>query len=319
MRYYEHGGNAGENIKLDFSVNINPLGMLESVKQAIIDNADNYTTYPDPDCKELCRALSEKLNVPPDYILCGNGASDLILRVCAALRPKRAYTLTPTFSEYERCVRLFDGEIARGIFDIAFVCSPNNPTGTLTPLAEIERLLKTGVAVVIDECFIEFTYGESALLLLSRYPNLLILRAFTKIFAMAGLRLGYLLCSDKHLLRRIAENGAVWSVSSVAIAAGIAALKERDFITLTREFVKTERKYVMGQLSELGFEVTPSEANFMLIKSETSLYKPLVERGVLVRDCSNFATLNEHYFRIGLKKRDENNILLNEIRGILNG
>ncbi|MEA5039816.1 MAG: threonine-phosphate decarboxylase CobD [Clostridiaceae bacterium] len=344
MLPYEHGGDiyGGGEIRLDFSVNINPLGMPPGVKRAVAEHMGDYARYPDPHCRRLCAAIARACSVPESSVLCGNGAADLLLRFCACLRPRRVLTLAPTFSEYARTAELFGGEVrehrlleSQGFalteavlsdiagIDAVFLCNPNNPTGQLAPLSLIrqaaEECRKCGALLLVDECFLDFTDGESAIPLLAEYPNLLILRAFTKIYAMAGLRLGYLLCADKELLSRIAVFGAPWSVSAPAQAAGPAALGTPGWIEETRRFVTEERVYLTRALAELGLAVLPGDANFLLIKSETPLHSPLRARGILVRACDNFTGLNARFIRVGLKTHKENEALICAMREAIHG
>jgi threonine-phosphate decarboxylase len=308
LHYYEHGGYPDA---LDFSVNINPLGCPVDITdfdtKAIIEN------YPDPHCSQLREKLSEKWAVPKEYIVCGNGASDIIMRICSVLRPRRVFTLTHTFSEYERCVKLFGGSIETDNFDTAFICRPNNPDGKLVSEEIIIKMLEKGVTVVIDECFVEFTEFKSLIYLTEKYRNLIILNAFTKIYAMAGLRLGYAVCSDTELIKNINSHGSAWSVSGIAQRIGIEVLKNQNFITETRLYVAEEREFMLRKLSNFGLECYDSKANFIMIKSQKPLFKGLYKKGIAVRDCSNFAGLDEHYIRIGLKKHDDNIKLIEEI------
>jgi threonine-phosphate decarboxylase len=325
MRCYEHGGDvySKPEVRLDFSVNLNPLGMPDRARQAVASR--DFSAYPDPRCRELRGALSRRYGVPPEWILCGNGASDLILRICLALKPRTALTFSPTFSEYGRSVRLSGGSTevyaAGKRADAVFLCNPNNPTGRLSEESELLAALGSGGHVIVDECFIEFTEGRSLVPRLAENPRIMVLNAFTKTYAMAGLRLGYLICSDAELLERIAEYGAAWSVSAAAQAAGTAVLGEVGWLERTRELVRLEREFTANALREIaegrGLYAYPSDCNFMLIRSETPLYAPLLERGVLVRDCSNFAGLDKRYIRIGLKRREQNIELITAIREIL--
>ena len=207
--------------------------------------------------------------------------------------------------------------------DIFFLCNPNNPTGRLADpnlLYKIAGICRNNeTLLILDECFMDFTSGKSLLPQLRKYPNLLILRAFTKIYAMAGLRLGTLYCADAQLLSRIAAFRPAWSVSSVAQIAGIAALKEIDWIENTRRIVESEKKFMEENLRRLGLTAYQSDANFLLLKSERPLYAPLREHGILVRSCGNFTGLDELYIRIGLKKHDENRMLLRVLSEVLNG
>lgn len=344
MRRYEHGGNiyANDGILLDFSVNTNPLGMPESVKQAIIDHIPEYTCYPDPSCRALRLTLATRHRLEASTVLCGNGASELIFALCACIKPRRTVTLAPTYSEYEQSAALLGGEVYEHRLsetdgfalteriletltpklDILFLCNPNNPTGRLSnpallcKIAEVCR--NNGTLFILDECFIDFTRGKSMLPLLKEYPNILILQAFTKIYAMAGLRLGMLYCADERLLARVAGYMPTWNVSGVAQAAGIAALKETAWIENTRRIVEDEREFMMSALGSLGLAVYQSDSNFLLIKSKTPLYMALRARGILVRSCANFTGLDERYIRIGLKTRDENTALLRAVSEVLN-
>ncbi len=345
MRRYEHGGDIYENdeIFLDFSSNINPLGMPESVKQAVTDHIPAYAHYPDPSCRALRSALAARHGLAASRIFCGNGASELIFALCACIRPRRVLTLAPTFSEYERAAKLFGGEVrehplseADGFAltesilaelasqtDMLFLCNPNNPTGRLADPALLCKIAKTcresGTLLLLDECFIDFTRGASMLAQLGEYPNLLILQAFTKIYAMAGLRLGTLYSSNGRLLARIADFIPAWNVSGVAQVAGIAALAQTDWIENTRRIVESERAFMEKSLRGLGLTVYRSDGNFLLLRCEKPLYGPLKERGILTRSCGNFTGLNERYIRVGLKTHEENRVLLSALSEVING
>jgi len=343
MLRYEHGGDIygkGE-ILLDFSVSTNPLGLPESVRKALVEQVDDYSRYPDPRCRELAAALARYHGVPPSLVLCGNGASDLLFRFCAYLQPRTALTLAPGFSEYGRAVTLFGGAIREHRLreeqgfalteeilseltpdvQTLFLCNPNNPTGRLAApelLAGIaDACAARRILLVLDECFIDFTEGESLAPLLRRYPRLVIVRAFTKLYAMAGLRLGYLLCADPELLARIAAFGPAWNVSVAAQAAGLAALQVSGWAGRTRALIREERALMRQELARLGLTVYPSDANFLLVRSEKPLYGPLLDRGVLVRSCANFSGLDERYLRLGLQTRENNLKLLGFIAEVL--
>ena len=204
-----------------------------------------------------------------------------------------------------------------------YLCNPNNPTGRLAEPILLSRIAdkceQNGIYIVLDECFIEFTDAESMISLLESHPHLMILRAFTKLYAMAGLRLGYLLCVDAALLWEIGRFAQTWSVSVPAQIAGLAALAETGCAEKTRRSIREERAYMAHALTSLGLQVLQSDANFLLIKSKIPLYEPLLEHGILVRNCANFSGLNEHYIRVGLKTRDKNEILLIAISEVLHG
>ena len=338
MLRYEHGGDVyGQNtIKLDFSVNVNPLGMPEAAQRAVIDAMRSFSDYPDHECRALRRALSEKYSVDYNSILCGNGASDLIFRICAAMRPKKVLTLAPTFSEYERCASLFGAQMLEyrlkeenafalssdfldmlsPDIDILFLCNPNNPTGRLINGALLDDILarcaESGIITVLDECFIGFTHARSMCERLSDHTSLLVLNAFTKLYGMAGLRLGYLMGSQD-MLANIGRYGAEWSVSSVAQAAGIGALSDQTWQERTLTLIKAEKKYMEEALTSLGVTVYHSDTDYLLIKSNTPLHDALLEIGLMTRDCSNFTGLNDAFIRIALKTHRQNAVLVEGI------
>lgn len=374
MNLYEHGGDIYGNpgVKLDFSVNVNPLGLPDAVRQALIYHVGEYANYPDPYCRELCAAIGRSEDVPADWVLCGNGAADLIYRLCFTLRPRRALVCAPAFSEYERALTQVGCEVvyhrlrAENQFvlgsdietsltpgvDMLFLCHPNNPTGRLIPedlmKSILERARRNGTVVLADECFIDFTEGASFKQYLKDMPGLVIIKAFTKIYAMAGLRLGYLLTANKGLMDKARGAGQCWSVSVPAQIAGMAALSCTDWIEKTRRFIEAERVFLCRRLSEagaaagqaaaqtagqvigrselspcavggLGLEVFPSEANFLLFRSVYPLYEPLLKRGILIRSCANFKGLDENFYRVGLKTRAENELLVQAVKACLYG
>ena len=345
MQRYEHGGDVygQKEIRLDFSANLNPLGMPPGVRRALIDKVDSFQRYPDPHCRALRKGIAALHGLDEPQVLPGNGAADLIFRICACLMPKLALVTAPTFSEYERAVCQYGGQMryhrldADRQFDLderileaitpdirlVFLCSPNNPTGRLIAPALIEQITdhchRQGTVLVLDECFIDFTDGQSMIPALARHPNLLILRAFTKMYAMAGLRLGYLLAEDAGLINRIAGYGASWSVSGPAQAAGLAALREQGWVERSRDFVKEERAFMMEALQALELAVLPGAANYLLISSAQPLYQTLLARGILVRDCSNYEGLDGWYFRIGIQDRQRNLQLLAALKEHIRG
>ena len=234
MRQNPHGGDIyTKKCRVDFSVNVNPLGAPESVKEAVRKSAESVEQYPDALCRDLTRALSEKEQLPEENILFANGAAELIFALTQALRPKKALIAAPGFAEYEAAlsaagcfIRMYPLQKEKGFLlqddfcddltddlDLVFLCNPNNPTGLTIPQELLLKILdncrERNIYLVLDECFIEFLPEPEKVTMqgkLDEYPNLLILRAFTKIYAMPGLRLGYLLCSDEDLLDRISRS-----------------------------------------------------------------------------------------------------------------
>ena len=337
----QHGGDVyGGGITLDFSANTNPLGTPPSVLEAVCRALPRLHRYPDPYCRRLVQAIAGHEQVPASYILCGNGAADLIYTYCAALRPRTAVELAPTFGEYGaglaqvgcRVERYFLHQAQNFDLDerflsfleekkteVVFLCNPNNPTGRLIPLPLLEQILQycaaQGARLFLDECFLDLTEdGVSAKSLLAAHPELLILKAFTKSYGMAGIRLGYCLCADNALLRRMATASPPWNVSSPAQSAGVAALAERDFLQRTLSLVHTERRWLTDNLTALGFWVCPSHANYLLFRGPLGLREGLLQQGIAIRGCGNYNGLGDRWYRIAVRPHGENEALITAIR-----
>ncbi len=340
---FDHGGDVFSSaVELDFSVNLNPLGLPEAVRRALAENVQNFGAYPDPLCRRLREKLAKFLDLPSDYFVFGAGAADLIVRIALATWPKKVLVTAPTFSEYGRASRMVGAEISEfplreedgfalneNIFsalasrpDVFFLCNPNNPTGTLTApgmVCEIADFCEArGILLVLDECFLAFTEGTSARELLATHRHTVVLDAFTKIFALAGLRLGYAMTADPALAERLASFAQSWPVSSPALVAGEASLPvAREWIARTREFVRGENEFLRTGLRDLGLKVFDGAANFTLFKCPVPLFDALLDRGILIRSCENFSGLNENFYRVCVKSRPENERLLLALREIL--
>lgn len=341
-----HGGDLySRPIRLDFSANTNPLGTPEAVRRAVTASAELLNQYPDPFCRELVGALAEFEQVPREYILCGCGAAELIFSFCGAVRPKRALELAPTFSEYAAALTaagctverlplsrdndfVLTGEILDRLrteqYDVLFLCNPNNPTGQIIEPPLLEEIVhlcgRRGVRLFLDECFLDLSDGgrdQSMKHALAAQPGLFILKAFTKSYGMAGLRLGCCLSADSALLAAMGRGTQPWNVSLPAQMAGAAALKETEFLAQTRQVIRTQREQLRRQLSDAGCYVCPAQANYLLMYHEAPLYQRLLERGILVRDCSNYHGLEAGWFRAAVRREEENRVLIEEISSIL--
>lgn len=346
-----HGGDVEGYIRdfgrepTDFSANCNPLGLPESAKRAIIESLDTADRYPDPLSRRLREALGRHLNVPPEGIFCAAGAAEVIFRLTAAARPKKALLLAPGFAEYELALRaagcdiVFHNLLPENDFiltesflagitddtDIIFLCNPNNPTAQLIDgellLRILARCREKGVLLILDECFNGFLDDPDARSMRSYLPgspNLVILGAFTKLYAMAGLRLGYCLSSDLKLTEALERAGQPWCVSSVASAAGIAVLGDGEYLETSLKLINEERGYLAEELKHCGIKVIGSGANFIFFLSPVAeLGRLCRERGFLIRDCSNYRGLSEGYYRIAVRTHDENLKLLEAISQII--
>lgn len=336
-----HGGDiyAGD-VRLDFSASVSPLGTPKSVIDALTRVLPELYHYPDPCCRTLVQAIAKVERVPQERILCGAGASELIYTYCEAVRPKRAMMLAPTFSEYAIALQRTGCEIVRhtlaaeqnfdlqedllprlsreGI-DALFLCNPNNPTGRLIQGELLEKILlrcrERNIALFVDECFLSLSDGANDLTpFLPDVPQLFILKAFTKSYGMAGLRLGYGLCADKELLQKMSAAAPPWTVSTPAQAAGVAALKNAAFLAENRALIRAERPRLEEELRKLGFWVCPSQVNYILFRGDVGLTEQLRARGVAIRDCANFEGLTSGWYRVAVRQYEENEQLIAAIR-----
>lgn len=344
----EHGGAGSpfsDNV-LDFSANLNPFGMPENVRTALISSVNEWERYPDPDCTELTKRLSERLSVSFDKIVCGNGAADLIYRIIGAYRPKKALIAVPCFSEYEKALREYGVEVIEyslsensgfavdeefsGVIgerlssgDMLILASPNNPTGRVLPKDILREMCgecaKRGVLFLCDECFWGFTENAASSL---EFMNSCVIKlsAFTKTYALAGLRLGYAVFGGEGIADAVKRRGQYWSVSAPAQTAGIAALETgEEHLDRTRRLISDGRKFLTQELSALGITVFSSDANFLLLKSEIPLYEPFYKRGMIIRRCGNFDGLDKNFYRIAVRTEEENSRLLTALKEIING
>ena len=345
-----HGGDwAGYRAEfgcdaLDFSANVSPLGLPAGVAAAITNALPTADRYPDPLCRELRAALAGAEGVPTDWILCGNGAADLIFRLALAVRPRRALLPAPTFAEYEAALQTVGCAVQRVFLreenefavteefidavtpetDIAFLCQPNNPTGQVTPPALVERLVRRcaecGAVLVVDECFLDFLPDRDAWTakqLLRDAPQLVILKAFTKLYAMAGVRLGYALCGDAALLEKMRGAGQPWAVSSLAQAAGLAALQETAYAGAVRALIAEQRPRMAAGLWALGLRVMDGQANYLLFRATPDFGEKLRRRGAVVRSCANYPGLDAAWYRTAVRTAEENTRLLQIMGEIL--
>lgn len=345
-----HGGDwAGYRARfghdaLDFSANVSPLGLPQGVADAIVAALPTADRYPDPLCRELRTALSRAEQLPEPWILCGNGAADLIYQLVWALKPRRALLPAPTFAEYAAALESVGCEVKRKTLheaddfavteafvqavnqsiDLVFLCQPNNPTGQITPPELVQRLVRRcadcGAVLVVDECFLDFLQQRDALTakpLLQAAPNLVILKAFTKLYAMAGVRLGYALCSDTALLAKMQAAGQPWGVSSLAQAAGAAALRETAYADAVRALIADQRPRLAAGLRALGLQVIEGSANYLLFRAPETLGAALQQRGVCLRSCGNYPGLSAGWYRTAVRTAPENEQLLQTMREVL--
>ncbi len=344
----EHGGNLfkisgeigmPENELIDFSASINPMGISKRVKDAINEEMDNLVNYPDPDTTLLIKKLAEFHSIDPETILCGNGSTELIYLIPRALKPGKVLISAPTFSEYERACKfsyevkvksyelrkenrfdliIKDYTAAMRGCDMAFLCNPNNPTGTLIKKQDVLRIAgaakKEKCMLVVDEAFIDFSPGESVIGDVQDNPYLIVLRSMTKFYALTGLRIG---CGimNKSVIRKIKEFKEPWTVNNLAQKAAVAAIDDTGYVNETMKLMSGEKEYMERSFRQAGINYLPSSANYYLLEIENagSVINGLKNRGLIVRDCSNFKGLDGSYIRVAVKSHEDNKQLIEEI------
>jgi threonine-phosphate decarboxylase len=344
----EHGGNVhraseetgipvGEII--DFSASINPLGVPNTVAETIRENIQYLIHYPEPFAENLAAHLGRHLDIDPRTIVCGNGSTELIYLAVRALAPQKALVAAPTFSEYERacsmlretsCVR-YDLSRENG-FEIdpdsfiasmtgcsmAFLCNPNNPTGRLLPRATVlaiaEAARRRSCHLVVDEAFIDFVPEHSVVDEVARNSHLTVLRSLTKFYALSGLRIGYGVFprTAAELVKNYREP---WTVNTLAQKAGITAINDSDYQERTVGVIAEGKQFLEKGLTALRIDYVPSAANYYLLRLNRAqqAVASLREKGILVRDCSNFPGLDSSYIRIAVRSSRENAALLKEL------
>ncbi len=339
----------GKGSIIDFSANINPLGYPYGIKGKIMESFDSVLNYPDIDSHELVRSLASYHGLAPENILIGNGSTEFIYWLPLLLRPKRALIVTPAFSEYEKGLRLAGTEIsffetrrdedfridttllARRLgdrLDTLYLGNPANPSGVLTDRKAVLDIIamteKERIMAVIDEAFIDFTEDISVKNIAANSGNVVVMRSMTKFFGIPGLRLGYII-ANKSIIEQIRRDKPPWTVNALTQSAAGEALRDVNFIEKSRAYVETERAFLQKRLSAIeGLTVTQGAANYLLVHmSDTlpfnapTLRTQLLDSGIAIRDCSNYRGLDKYYFRVAVKKREENLILIDKLRHLL--
>lgn len=347
-----HGGNIyGNEIEYDFSVNLNPLGPPKSVQDALVAALNHVEEYPDPEYRELLRGLANYWQLAEEQIVPGNGASELIPGIIRTLSPKSCMVTAPCYSGYETVLnaaapscrihriplRAEDDftlpenicqEIARVKPNLLILTNPNNPNGkriSANRLREIVDACRTaGTVLLVDECFLALSGGdEDSQIHCIRSEALpaVVLRAFTKTFAIPGVRLGYAVCSAP-MAERIQRELPEWNLSVFAQYAGRAALEAAaggtsGYLTASVEMVAREREYLMAELESLGLRVFPSDANYILFQfRDRELHQKLLDKGILIRDCRDYHGLTAGFYRTAVRTHRENTALLRCLRNI---
>lgn len=345
-RRFVHGGNisaTGRNLAinerelLDFSANINPLGLASRLKDCLQQNFWRLEHYPDPENKEAIEALSKYHHCSLEELVLGSGAAELFQLLCLVLKPRRVVTIEPTYSGYAFAASLYGIEyfgiegdpekpfdflspirqLQNG--DLFFFCNPNNPTGRYSTREEVDVLVgackEAGVTLVLDESFCDFLpdcVAPKSYIDEHNIPvHVIVVRSLTKILAVPGLRLGYLR-ADKRYARAIWSKRDPWSVNALAIEAAKLYPELTAYLKDTRIMVQNENRYLKRALLECShLRVVSGEVNFLFISlhsdwTATEICGQLLLSRIMVRNCNSFPRLDEKYIRIAVRKHEEN-------------
>ncbi len=337
---------------LDFSSSVNPLGVSLKVLEAIEGSFGLISRYPDSSSTALREAIAQHYGgLSKDNIIAGNGSTELIYLFTETFLQREEIALVgaPTFGEYERAVlrsgkkvkhiqlgedfRLEANQFIstmKGKVKIVFLCNPNNPTSLLTKTEDlleiVENAFAKDVLVFLDEDFLEFVDENKKLSLIGKideFPNLFVLRSFTKLYGLTGLRVGYGVAS-KEIIEILLSAKIPWNLNCLAQIAAVAALSDEEHLLRSLALVKAEKAFLMGELTQFEtFKVYPPDANFFFIDIRNSgftaaqLKEKLLTRGVLIRDCSSFVGLDKYYIRLAVKTRPENEKLIDALKKTL--
>lgn len=354
-----HGGNIYEIKRrykkdvIDFSANINPLGLTKAIKREFSKCYRLIPHYPDLEANDLIRQIAKYWSINEENILIGNGSTELIYLIAHAFKPKKALIPAPTFSEYERACKMsyelrvtsyklkeknnFEIDIDKFIItmrkekcDMVFLSNPNNPTGKLLRKNDLLKIAETAknlkCYLVIDEAFMDFLPDEGKHTFIpeaAKDKRFIVLRSFTKFFAIPGLRIGYMIAHND-LVKRLRKIQPPWSANSIAQYLAQVLLNNKEYIEKTHRLINKEREFLFKELVNLKeLKPYPSVTNFFLVKiidnriDSTILTKKLINKGIFIRDCSNFKKLNNRFIRIAVRSHKENSKLIKTLRELL--
>ena len=334
-----------------FGANVNPLGLSASVKKEIAENVDLFSSYPDRDYVSLRNTISEYCRIPAEFILPGNGSSELISLLIQERAPKHTLILGPTYSEYSRelsfsgstqeyyhlqeskdfepdipdlCKKLEQG------YDFLILCNPNNPTSSAISQQDLRQLIsfcaKKNIFVMIDETYVEFAPDINAITavpLTREFTNLMVLRGVSKFFAAPGMRLGYGITGNMDFLSKMREKQTPWSLNSMGAFAGEIMLQDEDYIRQTRELILSERTRMIKELKSVPtYKVYPAYANFILLKilkpglTSYDVFEACIRQGLIIRDCSSFQCLDGEFVRFCIMMPEDNSRLVEVLKNL---
>ncbi|MCC3145473.1 threonine-phosphate decarboxylase CobD [Halanaerobium sp. Z-7514] len=340
---------------IDFSANINFLGPPDIILEEIKNNVSGIKNYPEANAKRIKKLIANRHQLSSAKVTVGSGASELIYQIAKVLQPKKVLVIEPTFSEYELAAKSMGSEIKRfnlkkennfkiktdeliaelsEDIDLLFICNPNNPTAALLDLNEIKKILAAAadkdILLILDEAFIDFLPAAedyTALRLLNKYTNLIIMRSLTKLFALPGLRLGYTLAAE-NISCDLEKKRDPWSVNYFAQLAAEIIFSDSEeikkYLKTSLDKISKERSYLYSKLNSINtLEVYRPTANFIFIDisragiTSRELQKKLLDSKIMIRNCNSFTGLEDDYIRLAVKSRKDNDLLIAHLQNIL--
>ncbi|MGR3173073.1 MAG: threonine-phosphate decarboxylase CobD [Candidatus Scalindua sp.] len=353
-----HGGNINQLCNkyglnpdeiIDFSASINPLGCPEDVQKIIWERFDDIKNYPDSECTKLRKAIADKVPCNDSNIIVGNGSNELFYLIPRAMKPKQGVLLQPTFSEFKDALSNANVEVVEIVNDdgsfpiintnlssltniedgMVFLCNPNNPTGQLTLKKDILELVNgnSNRLIVVDEAFMDFVDDDEKYSVIKDAPlmdNLIVVRSLTKFYGFPGLRLGYLVANESNI-NKLMQFKEPWTVNTFAQIAGEVAINDVEFAVNTRQYVSCEKTFLYDGLTNIK-DIRPLQpsVNFVLVRihnteiTSSGIQDILIKDNIIIRNCSNFTGLNDKYFRVAVKTREENQKLLSALNLVMN-
>lgn len=350
-----HGGNIREAAQragiapealLDFSANINPLGMPPGLRAALVAQLSLAERYPDVEYQALYQTLARHHQVDEGQLMAGNGETELIFALVNYLAPRRGMVVIPGFAEYRRALSLAgcqvedyslreaDGWQLTGAFlnalhpdlDCLFLCTPNNPTGLLPDRQLIEKIAHRcrtlDIQLILDEAFLDFTGDDAGMIgRLDAMPHVWVLRSLTKFYAIPGLRLGYLVGGNREGIAEMRRRQQPWTINAFAALAGERVLDDRDYHNATFAWLHRARPALLEGLARLGgITVWPGVANYLFLRCDIpglELQAALLGEGILIRHCVNYPGLDSRYYRVAVKSEAANDRLLGALNKVL--
>lgn len=355
MTNFAHGGY-GQQLPnkeriIDFSANINPLGMPKTLIESIKNSIPDLIYYPDVNYLKLRKNLAEYYHYDANKIWVGNGSVDLLFNVIEIIKSENALLLAPSFGEYERAFVKSDAHVnlyyldeknefrldvndfiayLKSHHEIDCIClaNPNNPTGALLNRYEFRQLVNycndNGIWLILDEAFMDFIPEQkqySFVPELASDDSVVIIKSLTKYFAIPGLRLGMALFPNQQFVNTMIDYAEPWAVNTFAAGLGSEVFHDREFQLQTANWLSAEKNYLEKSFAQFKYlKVYPSTVNYYLIHCpQIDLYDKLLQQNILIRNCNNYHGLTDGFYRVAVRSHHDNQQLIQSIGSILAG